>query len=663
MNWNNIWQENHLFRVENNKFKRKRMVALPYVKVNKEGFSDADVRDLILADSIARFFRCQGENVLFAPGFDTLAYTAFLEAKVRNNSLNEDLSNYYLEDMKSLNIGYADNKLVMTRSKESLLFLEQVFLYFYELGLIKRVKRPVKYLPNTSKYYDINFTTFRGDIRDKEVFIFDFSQYEELVRKILENLPIDQQYKDELSSYLKEEEIVKINLYLSEDNVLAYETSKPEFLGGLVAIMINPDYVDFLDYIAPEEIFAAEKFLTKRLQGSIYTGKYVTNPLSGQEIPLFLSYGFPEPFKYLNITNEEDLKVINQLEIDYGPILDDFNRLINSDFLDGMTPDLAHDVIIADFKDEGIAEIKKVYRNLEIVISSNDIYGCPIPLMTNGKESITLANNLPLTYSNQFRVEIPEEATISQEYHLFKETLNSYFTSGLSLLETVLLEKNVELENILSESNILELESWLNDVVLIVKKDHIVPDLFLPFLFISILASKANTSLLAGVEVLISDVVRDTYGMEIKKDYNNYVKFSELQSLYTASALRLYFLDNDIKEKLYFNKDMIFRYKSILLGLKNKFVQGFSDNNFNLEFPTYKLKTEAYDILASLNMSQYVRLLLDFYENYLTKEKFTSKQALVYLKLLGVVCPEICEDLHYEYFSKKQLLADVEWPL
>ena len=128
MNWYNVWQQRHVFAVETNILKKRQLVFTPFIKTNQEGFLNADFRSNLYIDSLARYYRYRNLNVLANPGFDTLAYSSFMESKLKNRELNDKIYLTYLTELEKLNVGYQRNKVVNTRSKEAIYLIFNDFM-------------------------------------------------------------------------------------------------------------------------------------------------------------------------------------------------------------------------------------------------------------------------------------------------------------------------------------------------------------------------------------------------------------------------------------------------------------------------------------------------------------------------------------------------------
>lgn len=656
MDFYKLWEQANLFKIENNQYKHKKYIYTPYLKAKDDGFNDGGFRNYLYADSISRFYRLKNDNVFFSIGANYLAYQAFYYAKIKSNSLNSNNLINYEDELKSLDVGFLNSKLLNNRSNEALLILEKLFLYYFNHGLIKEDKIEVTISHHKDKIYD-TFLKKPGEIINKECLVLDTTNHIEKIIENIDKLNIENEYKDKLKEAFKETYYLDVLFTLKNGSSFSLLFDHPEYMAGIFAIVINPNMVDVFDFIQPEEIFLIERFLESNKKGFLFTGSYVNNPLTGNKIPLFISFNYEEAFKELNIIN--DIILLDELGLEHFKIINN-NLMINSDFLDGLTVKEAHQKIIEVFSSEGLGEIKKVYLKTKFLLTQLEEYGMPVPLL-KGDGLYALDNNLPITFSSQFRVEIPNINDIPSNFKPFKCSLNSFFSDGLEPLLNILLVEGTNYNDILSNSNLIVLKSWLKKSLFIIDPDNIYNELLNIIILTSIIEDVSEVKLLDNIEVIFVKKVKDSFGNDIKIEYNNCIKTSNIIKSYGKDALRLYYLSKNKNEYLYFNKDHIYQFKQMLLSIRGIYERGFKETNFSLEYPFYYFKNMVFEGLIQLDLSKVVKAILDFYHNFLTKEVMSKKQALDFLSVLNLVCPNFAEELNYDYFSKKQLISNREF--
>lgn len=654
MDWYKTWQKNNYFEVENNVLKKNQLVTTNFIKSNHLGFLHADFRPYLYADSLARYYRFKGLNVINTIGFDTQSYSSFLTGNHLNK--NQDLLEAYLTELAKLNIGYPKNKLICNNELDIMTLIEKFVVYLFNKGVIKY--KDYHIYKEENKLYDEISLTNGHDLVNEKVLVLDFSNYLDNITKHLAELNLTENDKEYLLNKLKAYTSLVITLMTTNKKEFKIKLTKPEELASLTAIIINPNYVDILEYISPREIFAVENYLIHKHKKYLFTGNYSTNPLTGKQIPIFIGDSYDMAIKPL--FSIEDKEVILELGLDIIDIYDG-SYLINSDFLNGLTKEEARLKIVETFKEEGIATSYQTYAKKEILISSLDKYGAIFPLALKNNNLILLEKQIPLYYNKNGQIKMNNEKDLPI-VKLLDFTINHHFLKGIELLLPVLYTKFQDTE-ILSQDVIKDIKKWYNNLCIIVNRNDLVNNLLLPIIFISIIEKEENLELLKQAEIIMAAPVYDEYGNNIKRSNNNCIKVNDIIAAYGADALRLYYFSTKIDEPLYFSENKIFAYKQFINRIKAIYKRGFLASNYNLEFPLYQLQNKLYDALVSLDLTKYITYLEEFINNYLLNETLTKKQGITLLTLISIVCPCLAEDINYEEIHAKQLAVDAVWPL
>ena len=123
-----------------------------------------------------------------------------------------------------------------------------------------------------------------------------------------------------------------MDLAISTGEELSVKLYEPETLGGLSYILINPEYIDITNYIDPSEESSIIKFLNNdEINDVVFTGVYAKNPLTGMDIPIFISMMYDKEY-HLGIPsiNFDDRKFANINGLDIGYFLSLTFSIVNS---------------------------------------------------------------------------------------------------------------------------------------------------------------------------------------------------------------------------------------------------------------------------------------------------------------------------------------------
>ena len=134
MDWNLKFIKEKCYSLDNDRFKKKSFVYAPFPEIDKHGFQDGEIREEILGDILARFFRMENENVLYPLGFNSITLKSFLESKKLYKVLDHTQEDIFYTQMSNLGIGISNEKCISMRGEEYIGILQNAFIELYERG-------------------------------------------------------------------------------------------------------------------------------------------------------------------------------------------------------------------------------------------------------------------------------------------------------------------------------------------------------------------------------------------------------------------------------------------------------------------------------------------------------------------------------------------------
>ncbi|QNF35220.1 leucine--tRNA ligase [Adhaeribacter swui] len=185
-------------------------------------------------------------------------------------------------------------------------------------------------------------------------------------------------------------------------------TTRPDTIYGVSFLVIAPEHEWVPELTSPEQKEAVEEYVNtaknrserdrmsdvKHISG-VFTGSYVINPISGDEIPLWIAdyvlagYGTgvvmavpASDSRDFNFAQHFNLPIIPVIE---GSTPDEVYEakegiMMNSGFLNGLTVKEAIKAAVAKFEEMGIGKGKVQYRIHDAVFGRQRYWGEPIPI-------------------------------------------------------------------------------------------------------------------------------------------------------------------------------------------------------------------------------------------------------------------------------------------
>jgi leucyl-tRNA synthetase len=124
----------------------------------------------------------------------------------------------------------------------------------------------------------------------------------------------------------------------------------------------------------------------QREKTGVFTGRYTTNPVTGEKIPIWVSdyvlmeYG-TGAIMAVPAHDERDREFAERFELPIVPVIDDDGRLINSGPFDGRPSDEAKREIVESLSAQGKGNPAINFRLRDWSFSRQRYWGCPIPII------------------------------------------------------------------------------------------------------------------------------------------------------------------------------------------------------------------------------------------------------------------------------------------
>ncbi|GAA4822208.1 leucine--tRNA ligase [Algivirga pacifica] len=204
-------------------------------------------------------------------------------------------------------------------------------------------------------------------------------------------------------------------------------TTRPDTIFGVTYVVLAPEHELISELVTEEQKAAVDEYIevaknrsererqadVKHVSG-VFTGAYVVNPLTGEEVPLWVAdyvlagYGTgvvmavpssdDRDFRFANHFDLPIVRVIEGTEEMEDPTEVKKGKMINSGFLDGLTSDEAIKVAIDKAVELGVGEAKVNYRIRDAVFSRQRYWGEPVPVYYSeeGIPHLVEAEQMPL---------------------------------------------------------------------------------------------------------------------------------------------------------------------------------------------------------------------------------------------------------------------------
>ena len=423
--WQKYWEENKTFKTEidNDKDKFYALIEFPYP--SGQGLHVGHPRPYTAMDIVSRKRRLQGYNVLYPMGWDAFGLPAenyAIKNKVHPALITQTNINRFREQMKSIGLSFDWDREINTTDPEYYKWTQWIFLKLFEKGLAYKKEMPINWCPSC-KTGLANEEVISGhcercgsevEHKVKSQWMLKITEYADRLIDDLSEVDYPERVKMQQINWIGRTHGCELDFKLSnlDDHIKVY-TTRPDTIFGVTYMVIAVDHPlleKYKDTIKnTDEILSyrqeAEKKsefertqLVKDKTGVLIDGITAVHPFTGKEIPVYVSdyvlttYGTgaimavpahdQRDYDFAKKFGLEIIQVISQGEGDKLPLTEIANgKLINSDFINGLTVKEASEKIISKAEELKIGNRKTNYKLRDWVFSRQRYWGEPIPLV------------------------------------------------------------------------------------------------------------------------------------------------------------------------------------------------------------------------------------------------------------------------------------------
>ena len=313
--WRKVWEDSELYKVGEDSAKPKKYVLEMFPYPSGE-LHMGHVRNYGIADVIARYYSMKGFNVLHPIGWDAFglpAENAAIQRGVQPAAWTDLNVASMTEGLKSLGFSYDWSREVNTSKPDYYKWGQWIFLKFMERGLVYRKKAPVNWCPKCETVL-ANEQVKDGrcwrcdslvENRDLAQWFFKITDYAQSLLDGLDGLEgWPERVKTMQENWIGRSEGASVDFRLAgDDTTITVFTTRPDTLYGATFFLLAPEH-DLADQIINDPHIAeglAEFRAKVAAESSIdrtsveveklgfFTGRYVVNPLNGEDIPIYLA--------------------------------------------------------------------------------------------------------------------------------------------------------------------------------------------------------------------------------------------------------------------------------------------------------------------------------------------------------------------------------------
>lgn len=423
--WQKVWEEGKFFRAETGSPKPKFYPLIEFPYPSGDGLHMGHTRPYTAMDIVARARRKKGQNVMYPIGFDAFGLPTenyAIKNKMHPREVTEKNIERISAQFKLMGYSFEWDRVVDTTDPDYMRWTQWIFLQFFKHGLAYKKSMPVNWCTSckivlaNEEVVDGRCERCEGNVirKEKSQWMLAITKYAQRLIDDLEGLDYPERVKTQQINWIGRSEGAEIFFDTTAGEAIDVYTTRPDTIFGATYMVLSPEH-DFLnrqkdkiknfDEIEKYCIEAGRKSdferteLQKEKDGVCIEGIKAINPLSKEEIPIFVSdyvlmgYGtgaimavpahdqrdwdFAKKFSLPMLEVCEGGDIEKEAFTEIG----DEATVINSGFISGLKVKDAIDKMTEHLEKEGQGKRVVNYKLRDWIFSRQRYWGEPIPLV------------------------------------------------------------------------------------------------------------------------------------------------------------------------------------------------------------------------------------------------------------------------------------------
>lgn len=422
--WQAKWEEEGIFHAKDFSEKPKfyGLVEFPYP--SGAGMHVGHIKAYSSIEVISRKRRMQGYNVLFPIGFDAFGLPTenyAIKTNTHPRYITDKNIEKFSEQLKRVGFSFDWTRVIDTSRDDYYKWTQWIFLKLFEKGLVFRNKTLVNYCPSC-KVVLSNEDSQGGkcDIchsdvvqLSKDVWYLKITEYADKLLLGLDEVDYPENIKQQQLNWIGKSTGAFVKFPLKDVNEeLEVYTTRCDTLFGVTFMVIAPEHplidkladrIGNMDAVLAYREEASHKTEFERTQlvkdktGVRIEGLTALNPVSGKEIPIFISdyvmmgYG-TGAIMAVPAHDQRDYEFAKRFDIEIIPVIEggDLEKeaysgdgvMINSEFLNGFTNKKDSIARMLEFlREKGIGHAGVQFKMKDWAFNRQRYWGEPIPLI------------------------------------------------------------------------------------------------------------------------------------------------------------------------------------------------------------------------------------------------------------------------------------------
>lgn len=422
--WQKKWEEAGVFHALQTTEKPKFYALIEFPYPSGQGLHVGHPRSYTALDIVARRRRMMGYNVLYPIGWDAFGLPTenfAIKNHVHPAIVTQKNIAHFKEQLKALGLSFDWTREINTTDPSYYKWTQWIFLQMFKHGLAYKKEMSVNWC-TACKCVLANEEVVNGVCercgsevvhKVKSQWMLKITQYAQRLIDDLDLVDYPERVKAQQKNWIGRSTGAEVKFQTSHGEELKVYTTRPDTLYGATYMVLSPEHpylkiwadsLRNLDEIRAYQQEAAKKSDFERTEvakdktGVLLDGVVAINPLTGKEIPIFISdyvlvsYGTgaimavpghdSRDWEFAKKFGLPIVEVVKGGDVEKEAFTDcDTGVMVNSGILNGLTVEEAKKKIIAYLTEQNIGEQKVNFKLRDWVFSRQRYWGEPIPIV------------------------------------------------------------------------------------------------------------------------------------------------------------------------------------------------------------------------------------------------------------------------------------------
>jgi leucyl-tRNA synthetase len=683
----------------------KEYLLFAFAYPSGSGLHVGHVESMTALDIYARFLRMQGKDVYFPVGWDAFGLPAenyAIETGIHPAKTTKDAINTFRRQIKALNISYDWQNEIATSHPEYYKWTQWIFLQLYAKKLAYQGDGMVNWCPSCQTVL-ANEQVVEGACERCEALVeqknlkqwyFKITQYQDELLDDLEKVDWPEPTKQQQRNWIGKSDGIQITFEVvgSNETIDCFTTWPTNW--GASFLVLSPEHPlvkkvtklekksEVENYLEEVKSKSEAERLRTRDKTGVFTGSYVKNHVTGEEIPIWISdfvlmhvgtgavQGCPghdmRDFQFAKKFGIKIPRVVVGKDGDESPIerpeqvieKGSLGKMVNSDLVNGMEYAEGIAKTMDYFEEKNWGKRVTTYKLRDWLISRQRYWGAPIPIVYDpeGNPHPVKEEHLPwlLPTDVDFKPTGESPLTTSKEFIERTEmlygkgwrpefdTMDTFVDSSWYYL------RYTDARNTEVFASKDKLAEWLPIDLYLIGPEHIVLHLLYSRFFTKFLRDEGHIDVDEPfAKMRHQGMILGPDGKKMSKSKGNVINPDKIVDKYGADTLRLYeMFMGPLETDKPWDDGAVAGISRFLKRVKK--LASVSEDRFSNPDLVRKLHQTIKKVggdIPALKFNTAIAMMMEFVNLWEKKENLSQEDTKMFISILAPFAPDLAKEL------------------